>query len=169
MCTDTAPIRNTLYGYIISPTYPHPMADNLTCSITIGINLFLVVIFRKFCFFEISLEADPSMYIELSPIQIRLQEAIKCRTEFIEILGYDSSFDENNLDKNINWKAYHTWCGADRSLNNPLPNTRYLISSNSLYISLRTTISKKPRYFKIRYKSKKFFKRIRIFFILFLW
>ena len=28
MCTDTIPIRNTLYGYIISPAYPHPMADN---------------------------------------------------------------------------------------------------------------------------------------------
>ncbi|CAF1521161.1 unnamed protein product [Adineta ricciae] len=132
MCTDTTPIRNTLYGYIISPAYPHPMADNLTCSITI--------------------EADPSMYIELSPIQIRLQEAIKCRTEFIEILGYDSSFDETNQDKNLNWKAYYTWCGADRSLNNPLPNSRYLITSNSLYISMRTSISKKPRYFKIRYK-----------------
>ena len=50
------------------------------------------------------------MYIELSPIQIRLQEAMKCRTEFIEILGYDSSYDENNPDKNINWKVYHTWC-----------------------------------------------------------
>jgi hypothetical protein len=167
MCIDTAPIRNTLYGYIISPTYPHPMADNLTCSITIGIDLFSLLLF--FENFVISVEADPSMYIELSPIQIRLQEAIKCRTEFLEILGYDSSYDENNLDKNINWKVYHTWCGADRSLNNPLPNTRYLISSNSLYISLRTTISKKPRYFKIRYKSKKFFKGIRIFFILLLW
>ncbi|UJR22979.1 hypothetical protein I4U23_026006 [Adineta vaga] len=132
MCTDTTPIRNTLYGYIISPAYPHPMADNLTCSITI--------------------EADASMYIELSPIQIRLQEAIKCRTEFIEILGYDSSYDETNQDKNLNWKAYYTWCGADRSLNNPLPNSRYLIASNSLYISLKTSISKKPRYFKIRYK-----------------
>ncbi|CAF1129590.1 unnamed protein product [Adineta steineri] len=129
MCTDTMPIRNTLYGYILSPAYPHPMGDNLTCSMTI--------------------EAESSMYIELSPIQIRLQETIKCRSEFIEILGYDSSLDDS---KNLNWKGYHTWCGADRSLNNPLPNARYLISSNSLYISLRTSISKKPRFFKIRYK-----------------
>lgn len=36
MCTDNSPIRNTLYGYIVSPGYPHPTADNLTCSINIG-------------------------------------------------------------------------------------------------------------------------------------
>ena len=36
MCTDTAPIRNTLNGFIVSPAYPHPMADNLKCSINIG-------------------------------------------------------------------------------------------------------------------------------------
>lgn len=95
------------------------------------------------------------MYIELAPLQIRLQEAIKCRTEFIEILGYDSAFDETSQDKNLNWKAYYTWCGADQSLNNPSPTTRYLITSNSLYISLRTGVSKKPRHFKIRYKSKR--------------
>ncbi|CAF4281715.1 unnamed protein product [Rotaria sp. Silwood2] len=132
MCIDTEPIRNTLHGYIISPAYPHPMADGLKCSITI--------------------EADPSMYIELSPIQIQLQEAIKCRGEYIEIFGYDPSFNENNVDKNNNWKEYHTWCGADRSINNPLPYARYLISSNSLYMSLQTTISRDARYFKIRYR-----------------
>ncbi|CAF0948702.1 unnamed protein product [Rotaria sp. Silwood1] len=132
MCIDTEPIRNTLHGYIISPAYPHPMADNLKCSITI--------------------EADPSMYIELSPIQIHLQEAIKCRGEYIEIFGYDPSLNENNINKNNNWKEYHTWCGADRSINNPLSNTRYLISSNSLYMSLQTTVSRDPRYFKIRYR-----------------
>ncbi|CAF0789143.1 unnamed protein product [Rotaria sordida] len=132
MCTDAEPIRNTLHGYIISPAYPHPMADNLKCSITI--------------------EADPSMYIELSPIQVHLQEAIKCRGEYIEIFGYDPSFNENNINKNNNWKEYHTWCGADHSVNNPLPNARYLISSNSLYMSLQTTVSRDPRYFKIRYR-----------------
>ncbi len=105
------------------------------------------------------------MYIELSPIQIHLQDAYKCRAEYIEIFGYDSSDPKDN---NI-WKAYHTWCGTDRSLNNPLPNARYLITSNSLYMSLQTTVSKKPRYFKIRYKSKKisidyFMIIIRIFF-----
>jgi hypothetical protein len=43
MCIDTTPIRNTLYGFIVSPAYPHPMADNLKCSINIGmINLFLL-------------------------------------------------------------------------------------------------------------------------------
>lgn len=36
MCTDTEPLRNTLYGFIVSPGYPHPMADNLKCSISIG-------------------------------------------------------------------------------------------------------------------------------------
>jgi len=95
------------------------------------------------------------MYIELTPIQIHLQEAFKCRSEYIEILGYDSSDNMNNINENSNWKVYHVWCGADRSLNNPLPNARYLITSNSLYISLQTTISKKPRFFKIRYKSMK--------------
>ena len=32
MCTDSGPIQNTLYGYIVSPAYPHPMADNLKYS-----------------------------------------------------------------------------------------------------------------------------------------
>ncbi len=99
-------------------------------------------------------EADPTMYIELSAIQVHLQDAYKCRAEYLEIFGYDSSDSKNNNDKNI-WKAYHTWCGIDRSLNNPLPNARYLIASNSLYMSMQTTVSKKPRYFKIRYKSKR--------------
>ena len=36
MCVDNEPIRNTLYGFIVSPAYPHPMADNLKCSINIG-------------------------------------------------------------------------------------------------------------------------------------
>ena len=36
MCTDSTPIRNTLYGFIVSPGYPHPMGDNLKCSINIG-------------------------------------------------------------------------------------------------------------------------------------
>jgi hypothetical protein len=77
----------------------------------------------------------------------------------------------NNINENSNWKVYHVWCGADRSLNNPLPNARYLITSNSLYISLQTTISKKPRFFKIRYKSMKliseyFHYQKKIFFLL---
>jgi hypothetical protein len=101
------------------------------------------------------------MYIELAPIQIRLQEAIKCRSEYLEIFGYlnsltnNSSFDDTKSNKNTEarWKSYHTWCGAERSSNNPSPNSRYLISSNSLYMSLQTAISKKPRYFKIRYKG----------------
>ncbi|CAF3328105.1 unnamed protein product [Rotaria sp. Silwood1] len=140
MCIDAAPIRNTLYGFIVSPAYPHPMADNLKCSINI--------------------EAGPSMYIELAPIQIRLQDAIKCRSEYLEIFGYINSLSNNSFSddtasnknsKNI-WKSYYTWCGAEHSTNNPLPEGRYLISSNSLYMSLQTAVSKKPRYFKIRYK-----------------
>ncbi len=102
------------------------------------------------------------MYIELAPIQIRLQEAIKCRSEYLEIFGYlnsatnNSSFNDitSNRDSKTIWKSYHTWCGAERSSNNPLPNSRYLISSNSLYMSLQTAVSKKPRYFKIRYKGR---------------
>ncbi len=94
------------------------------------------------------------MYIELSPIQIQLQDAIKCRSEYIEIFGYDSSNDQKNINEENNWKAFHIWCGTDRSANNPLSNARYLITSNSLYISLHTTVSKKPRYFKIRYKGR---------------
>jgi hypothetical protein len=144
MCIDTIPIRNTLYGYIISPAYPHPMADNLKCSISIGMISFFL---EKLKFFVFS-EADPTMYIELSPIHIHLQDGIKCRSEYLEIFGYNSSSENNNM-----WKEYYTWCGADRSLNNPTPNVRYLIASSSLYISLQTAVSKKPRYFKIRYKS----------------
>ncbi|CAF3768063.1 unnamed protein product [Rotaria sordida] len=140
MCHDTAPIRNTLYGFIVSPAYPHPMADNLKCSINI--------------------EAGPSMYIELAPIQIRLQEAIRCRSEYLEIFGYINSLNNNSFSDDITsnknskniWKSYYTWCGAEHSTNNPLSNARYLISSNSLYISLQTSASKKTRYFKIRYK-----------------
>ncbi len=41
MCADTTPIRNTLYGFIVSPAYPHPMADNLKCSINIGMRKYL--------------------------------------------------------------------------------------------------------------------------------
>lgn len=96
------------------------------------------------------------MYIELAPTQIRLQDAIKCRSEYLEIFGYLSPLSNNSIsDKNSNtiWKSYHTWCGAERSTNNPSPNARYLISSNSLYMSLQTAASKKPRYFKIRYKG----------------
>lgn len=140
MCVDKEPIRNTLYGFIVSPAYPHPMADNLKCSINI--------------------EADPSMFIELAPIEIRLQDAIKCRSEYLEIFGYlnsatnSSSFDDtvSSKDSQTIWKSYHTWCGAQGSINNPLHHSRYLISSNSLYMSLQTAVSKKPRYFKIRYK-----------------
>ncbi|CAF2074473.1 unnamed protein product [Rotaria magnacalcarata] len=140
MCADTDPIRNTLYGFIVSPAYPHPMADNVTCSINI--------------------EAGPSMYIELAPIQIHLQEASKCRSEYLEIFGYINPLTNNSVSekrtsnknaKNI-WKSYYTWCGAEQSTNNPLPSARYLISSNSLYIALHTAVSRKPRYFKIRYK-----------------
>lgn len=97
-------------------------------------------------------EADPTMYIELSTIQVQLQEAITCRAEYLEIFGYDSS-DQRTTNENNIWKSYYTWCGTSRSLNNPLVNARYLITSNSLYIALQTAVSKKPRYFKIRYKS----------------
>ena len=38
MCTNNMPLRNTLYGYIVSPGYPYPMADNLKCSLSIGRN-----------------------------------------------------------------------------------------------------------------------------------
>lgn len=130
MCTDTAPIRNTLNGYIVSPAYPHPMADNLKCSINI--------------------EADPSMFIEVSPIQVQLQDAVKCRSEYLDIFGYDSTPTEKNA--NTIWKSYQTWCGTDQSSNHPVTRARYLIASNSLYMSLHTSTSKKSRYFKIRYK-----------------
>ena len=101
------------------------------------------------------------MYIELTPIQIRLQDAIKCRSEYLEIFGYlnsltnNSSYDNavSSKDSKAIWKSYHTWCGAERSANSPSPNSRYLISSNSLYMSLQTAVSRKPRYFKIRYKG----------------
>ena len=107
------------------------------------------------------LEADPSMYIELTPVQLRLQEAMKCRSEYIEIFGYINSISSNTSSDGIQsdktsrdvWKSYHTWCGADRSTNHPSANSRYLISSNSLYMSLQTGFSKKPRYFKLRYKG----------------
>ena len=134
MCTDTSPIRNTLYGYIVSPAYPHPMADNLKCSI--------------------SIEADPSMFIELSPIQIQLQDAFKCRSEYIEVFGYDSSNEKVDRNDNHFWKSYHLWCGNQRSIHGPLSNARYLIPANAIYISLQTTSSKRSRFFKIRYKSK---------------
>lgn len=102
------------------------------------------------------------MYIELAPIHIRLQDAIKCRSEYLEIFGYLNALTNNsiyddaapNRDSKAIWKSYHTWCGAERSTNNPSSNSRYLISSNSLYMSLQTAVSKKPRYFKIRYKGK---------------
>jgi len=107
-------------------------------------------------------EADPSMFIELAPIEIRLQDAIKCRSEYLEIFGYlnsvtnSSLYDDTlpNKDSQNIWKSYHTWCGAQGSTNNPSIHSRYLISSNSLYMSLQTAVSKKPRYFKIRYKGR---------------
>ncbi|CAF4325542.1 unnamed protein product [Rotaria socialis] len=132
MCTDTETVRNTLHGFILSPGYPYPMADDQKCSITI--------------------EVDPSMYIEISPIQVHLQEAIKCRGEYIEVLGYNQPTDDNSIGKSDNWKEYHTWCGSDHSANNPSSNARYLIPSNLLYLSLQTTNSRESRYFKIRYK-----------------
>jgi hypothetical protein len=52
MCTDTIPIRNTLYGYIVSPAYPYPMADNLKCSLSIGMIIFEKIFFSKFCFYR---------------------------------------------------------------------------------------------------------------------
>ena len=102
------------------------------------------------------------MNLEVTPIQIRLQEAVKCRSEYLEIFGYinsvstNSSSDEmSSSDRNAQniWKSYQTWCGSDRSTNHPSAHARYLISSNSLYMSLQTAVSKKPRYFKIRYKG----------------
>jgi hypothetical protein len=103
------------------------------------------------------------MYIELAPIQLRLQEAVKCRSEYLEVFGYlnaaspnVSTIDDGHSDRNGKniWKSYYTWCGADRSTNHPSPTARYLISSNSLYMSLQTAVSKKPRQFKIRYKGE---------------
>lgn len=96
------------------------------------------------------------MFIELTPIEIQLQEALKCRSEYLEIFGYDSSSEETHhgRSKNTVWKSYHTWCGYDQSSNHPSSHARYLITSNSVYISLQTGVSKKERYFKIRYKSK---------------
>jgi hypothetical protein len=141
------------------------MADNLKCSISIGMMsccFTCLIEYNLICSIAgIYLEADPSMYIELAPIQMRLQEAMKCRSEYLEIFGYLNSIatnvssDDAVSDKNSKnmWKSYHTWCGADRSTNHPSTHARYLISSNSLYLSLQTAVSKKPRYFKIRYKG----------------
>jgi hypothetical protein len=166
MCVDAAPIRNTLYGFIVSPGYPHPMADNIKCSINIGMISFsfCLIKYNIDIYIYISsqpLEADSSMFIELAPIQIHLQEAIKCRSEYLEIFGYlnptsnNASYDDSASNRNSKtvWRSYHTWCGAERSANSPSPNSRYLISSNSLYMSLQTAVSKKPRFFKIRYKG----------------
>lgn len=109
-----------------------------------------------FSFFFFS-EADSSMFIELTPIEIHLQETLKCRSDYLEIFGYDSSSEETHSGRNRNpiWKSYHTWCGNEPSSNHPLPHARYLITSNSVYISLQTGVSKKTRFFKIRYKSKR--------------
>ena len=96
------------------------------------------------------------MYIELFPIKIHLQEAIKCRGEYIEIFGYDSTLNKNNFYSDNSWREYYTWCGVHRSSHNPIHGAHYLVSSNSLYISLKTTVSKNPRYFKIRYKSREY-------------
>ena len=100
------------------------------------------------------------MYIELTPIQVRLQDTIKCRSEYLEIFGYinglynnSSSNSVSNKDSKAIWKSYHLWCGPERSANGPPPHSRYLISSNLLYMSLHTGASKKPRFFKIRYKG----------------
>ena len=111
------------------------------------------------------------MYIELAPIQIRLQDALKCRSEYLEIFGYLNSMTTNSSgddtssykDSKMIWKSYHTWCGAQGSTNNPSSNSRYLISSNSLYMSLQTAVTKKPRYFKIRYKGREIIISIYIF------
>jgi hypothetical protein len=92
------------------------------------------------------------MFIEVSPIQVHLQDAVKCRSEYLDIFGYDSAPNEKNT--NTIWKSYQTWCGTDQSSNHPITRARYLIASNSLYMSLHTSTSKKPRYFKIRYKSR---------------
>lgn len=107
-------------------------------------------------------EADPSMYIELVPIQLRLVDAMKCRSEYLEIFGYLNSFasnsseDETRSDRTNKqeWKSCHVWCGTDRSTNQPASNPRYLIKSNSVYISLQSATSKKHRSFKLRYKGK---------------
>ena len=92
------------------------------------------------------------MFIEVSPIQVQLQDAVKCRSEYLDIFGYDSTPNEKNT--NTIWKSYQTWCGTDQSSNHPVTRARYLIASNSLYMSLHTSTSKKPRYFKVRYKSR---------------
>ena len=116
MCTDTAPIRNTLNGFIVSPAYPHPMADNLKCSINIG-RCDGECQWRGSDGLWLS-EADPSMFIEVSPIQVQLQDAVKCRSEYLDIFGYDSAPNEKNT--NTIWKSYQTWCGTDQSSNHPV-------------------------------------------------
>ncbi|CAF0941109.1 unnamed protein product [Didymodactylos carnosus] len=146
LCQHKETVRNTLYGFIVSPAYPHPMADNLKCSI--------------------SIEAEHSMYIELTPLQLQLHDSIKCHTEYLEIFGYggqnnDSLTNNNNNNYHNNnnngkngamWKSYHAWCGDERSSNHPLSTSRYTIPSSSVYMSLHTVLSSKSRYFKIRYK-----------------
>lgn len=96
------------------------------------------------------------MFIELTPIEVHLQETLKCRSDYLEILGYDSMSDETNSGRipTTNWKWFHTWCGSEPSSNHPFPHARYLITSNLVYISLHTVASKKTRFFKIRYKSQ---------------
>lgn len=117
------------------------------------------------------------MYIELTPIQVRLQDTNKCRSEYLEIFGYINGLNGNsssnsvlNKDSKEIWKSYHLWCGPERSTNGPSPHSRYLISSSLLYMSLHTGASRKPRFFKIRYKgttnrSKKY--KINIYYLMF--
>ncbi|CAF0743914.1 unnamed protein product [Didymodactylos carnosus] len=125
LCQHKETVRNTLYGFIVSP------------------------------------EAEHSMHIELAPLQLQLHDSIKCHTEYLEIFGYggnsnDSLTNNNNHYQNGKngaiWKWYHTWCGDERSSNHPLSSARYIIPSNSVYMSLQTTLSSKSRHFKIRYK-----------------
>ena len=110
---------------------------------------------RAVAFFLLYSEADSSMFIELTPIEIHLQETLKCRSDYLEIFGYDASSEETHSGRHRNpiWKSYQTWCGDEPSSNHPLPHARYLITSNSVYISLQTGVSRKTRLFKIRYKS----------------
>ena len=62
---------------LFSPAYPHPMADNLKMfDINWYENFVFSFSFKKLLLLLLLLlflEADPSMFIELSPIQIHLQ------------------------------------------------------------------------------------------------
>lgn len=60
MCSNNMPLRNTLYGYIVSPGYPYPMADNLKCSLSIGRDLWSKM--KKTMFFLLCRSGSNNVY-----------------------------------------------------------------------------------------------------------